>query len=131
MTKTTNCLGNVVFGQKRREQEGFCVKFYRELKDEEPKLYQNFMRMTSEQFNHLLSLVSPLIAKKDTVMRKSISPSDRLILTLRYLATGDSFRSLQYLFRIPANTISIIIPKVLDAIYKVLVDDYLKVCVLC
>lgn len=112
---------------ERREREGFCEKLYQEIRQEEATLYHNFLRMTSDQFDHLLSLVSPLIAKQDTVMRKSISASSRLILTLRFLATGDNFRSLQYLFRIPANTISAIVPEVLDAIYKVLVDEYLKV----
>lgn len=112
---------------ERREREGFCAKLYKELRNEEPQLLHNFLRMTADQFDNLLALVSLHIEKKDTVMRKSISASERLILTLRYLATGDNFRSLQYIFRIPHNTISSIIPEVLDAIYKVLVDGYLKV----
>lgn len=60
-------------------------------------------------------------------MRKSISASDRLALTLRYMATGESFRSLQYVFRIPHNTISTIVPEVFDAIFTVLKDEYMKV----
>lgn len=110
-----------------RETDGFGAKLYRELLAEEPQLYHNFLRMTAHQFDNLLALVSPLIAKQDTVMRTSIPASDRLILTLRYLTTGDNFRSLQYLFRIPANNIFTIISDVLDAIYKVLVGEYLKV----
>lgn len=51
-------------------------------------------------------------------MRPSIPAGERLALTLRYLATGENFRSMQYLFRIPPSTISTIIPEVLDAIYK-------------
>lgn len=111
----------------RRDEEGFCVKLYRELRSEEPALYRNFLRLSFDQFDHLLSLVSPLISKQDTVMRKSISAKDRLILTLRFLTTGESFNSMQYLFRIPQTTISRIVPKVLDAIYTVLVNEYLKV----
>lgn len=113
----------------RRDVEGFCEKLYIELRDEEPNLYHNFLRMTIDQFDYLLSLVTARIAKKDTVMRKSIPALNRLIITLRFLATGDSFRSLQYLFRVPANTISVIIPEVLDAIYQVLPGEYLMVCV--
>lgn len=113
---------------ERREKEGFCNKLYRELREEDPNLLNNFLRMTIAQFDNLLALVSPHISKKDTMMRKSISAKDRLIVTLRFLATGDNFRSLEYLFRIPHNTISSIIPDVLDAIYKVLVDEYLQVC---
>lgn len=111
---------------EKRETDGFCNKLMQQLREEEPSIYQNFVRMTAEQFDHILELVTPHIQKLDTVMRKSISPLNRLALTLRYLATGESFRSLQYLFRIPQSTISTIIPEVLDAIYTVLVGDYLK-----
>ena len=113
---------------RRRDQEDFCAKLYRELRDEEPALFNNFLRMNLERFHHILSLVSPLIVKKDTHLRKRIPHLDRLLLTLRFLATGESFRSLQYLLRIPWCTIATIVPEVLDAIYKVLVGDYLQVC---
>lgn len=72
-------------------------------------------------------MVSPLIKKEDTIMRNAISPGERLAVTLRFLATGDSFMSLQYLFRIPQSTISRIIPDVCDAIYKVLMPEFMKV----
>lgn len=112
----------------RRPQEGFYAKLLIELRTEEPELYRNFLRMDLQQYEHLLSLVTPFIKKEDTVMRESISAGERLVLTLRFLATGESFRSLQFLFRIPASTISVIVPEVLEAIYKVLVGEYLQVC---
>lgn len=112
----------------RRPTEGFYAKLRHELETEEPRFYRNFVRMDLQQFEDLLALVTPYIKKENTVMRESISPGERLMLTLRFLAAGDSFRSLQYLFRIPDSTISIIIPEVLDAIYKVLVGEYMKVC---
>lgn len=59
-------------------------------------------------------------------MRLAIPAECKLNVTLRLLATGDSFSSLQYLFRIPKNTISTFIPEVLDAIYSALLD-FLKV----
>lgn len=110
-----------------RETDGFCAKLLTELRTGEPALYRNFVRMTAVQFDHLLGLVKPFIEKEDTNMRMSISASERLVLTLRFLATGDNFASLQYTFRIPQTTISRIIPEVLDAIYKVLVGEYIKV----
>lgn len=111
----------------RREQEGFCAKLLNELRAEDPALYRNFLRMTAEQFDDLLLRVTPHIQKQNTNMRASISPSERLVLTLRFLATGDNYQSLKLLFRIPETTISRIIPNVLDAIYKELVNDYLQV----
>lgn len=44
--------------------------------------------MNENQFDFLLKLVSPMIQKQDTNMRKCIGPKERLIITLRYLATG-------------------------------------------
>lgn len=84
--------------------------------------------MNIADFNNLLDLVTPSIKKQDTKFRESISPDERLTVTLRFLATGDSYMSLQYLLRIPQPTISAIVPEVCEAIFKVLKNDYLKVC---
>lgn len=51
----------------------------------------------------------------------------RLVLTLRFLATGESYRSLMFSFRIPVSTISSIIPETCEAIYECLKDIYMKV----
>lgn len=111
----------------RREQLGCYARLLTELRAGEPKLYRNFLRLTSQQFDDLLALVTPHIQKQNTNMRESISPGERLMLTLRYLATGNNFHDLQYIFRIPQSTISQIIPEVLDAIYKVLLGEFLQV----
>lgn len=95
--------------------------------DEQKLLYRNFFRMDDGNFNELLNLVAPIIAKEDTVMRKSIPAAERLALTLRFLATGDSFRSLAFLFRVPHNTISTIVPEVCNALYTELKGIYMKV----
>ncbi|CAH2088681.1 unnamed protein product [Euphydryas editha] len=47
----------------------------------------------------------------------------RLALTLRYLATGDSYKSLHYLFKVSTPAISQIIPEVCKAINSVLKDQ--------
>lgn len=112
---------------EKRSDLGFAATLYEELKAEDPKMYKNFVRLSAEDFHFLLEKVSPIIQKQDTTMRKAISAQERLLLTLRYLATGDSYRSLMFLFRIPANTISTIIPEVCDAIFNVLKDDFMKV----
>lgn len=112
---------------RRRNELGCFSTLLRELETESPHLYKNFLRMNIADFNNLLQLVSPLIEKQNTSMREAISAGERLAVTLRYLATGDSFMSLQYLFRINQSTISRIVPEVCDAIYKALLSDYLKV----
>ncbi|GFS90550.1 DDE Tnp4 domain-containing protein [Trichonephila clavipes] len=49
-----------------------------------------------------------------------ITVTTKLEITLRYLATGDSFKSLEYLFRVPETTISRFLPHVLKEICCVL-----------
>lgn len=67
--------------------------------------------MDFQLFNNLLDKVSPFIQKQDTVMRKSIPPIQRLSLTLRFLATGESYHSMEFTTRVPACTSSRIIPE--------------------
>ena len=59
-------------------------------------------------------------------MRKTICPKQRFALTLRFLATGGSFRSLEHQFWISIKTISYIIDEVCKAIVTVLAGTYLK-----
>lgn len=73
--------------------------------------------------------MAPQIVKQDKRFRKAIPPSQRLAVTLRFLATGDSYASFSALFRIAQCTISLIVPEVCDAIFSVLKTGYLKVCV--
>ncbi|KAK3726249.1 hypothetical protein RRG08_008630 [Elysia crispata] len=62
----------------------------------EPEDFRHFLRMDAQSFDELLR-AEPFIRKKDTVMRSSISPSERLSVTLRYLAPGNSFENLKFL----------------------------------
>ena len=81
--------------------------------------------MTPQRFEHLLSLVAPLISKKSTKLRSPISAAERLTLTLRYLATGDSQQSQSFNFRVGRSTVSGIIRETCDAIWTQLHDTYL------
>lgn len=70
--------------------------------------------------------ITPHVERKTTNMRTPISVGERLAVTLRYLATGESFASLQYQYRISSCTLTSIIPEVCSALFKVLKDEYLK-----
>lgn len=89
--------------------------------------FKNFTRMSLEDFNFILNNISDKICKQDTKFRKAISCEERLAVTLRFLATGDSFTSLQYLFKISKQVISQIIPEVCQAIIDCLLSDFVKV----
>ena len=59
-------------------------------------------------------------------MRESIKPHEMVCLTLRYLATGETFRSLEFQFRIGKKTISRIVNEVCEAITEILGPRYLN-----
>ena len=64
--------------------------------------------------------------KKDTNMREAIPAGQRLSLTLRFLATGESYASLHYQFRVSVPSICRLVPEVCDVIYNTLKSEYLK-----
>jgi endonuclease III-like uncharacterized protein len=87
---------------------------------------KNFTRMSMADFEYVASVISSKVAKRDTYMRQAITVKERLAITLRFLATGDSFTSLQYLFRVSKQSISTTVPEVCDAIIEAL-QEYVKV----
>lgn len=85
--------------------------------------FDNFCRMSSTDFSFLLERVGPYIAKKDTNWRTAISAQIRLAVTLRFLASGDTYQSLHYLFKISPQVISKIVPEVCSALIEALKDQ--------
>ena len=100
---------------RRRDELGGAV-LLQELEAEDPKSYMNALRMNAETFQELLDLIRPSIQKTDTNMRRALPAQLKLQVTLRFLATGDSFKSLAYFFRVPPSSISAFVPQVLRAI---------------
>jgi hypothetical protein len=82
--------------------------------------------MTTEKFDTLLDMVAHKIERQNTQMRDAISPRLMLEVTLHFMATGYSYRTLQYFFRVSKSSISNFIPEVCDAIYDSL-SEFIKV----
>ena len=75
--------------------------------------------MSPERFNHLADLLRPLITK-EVRCQISISVEERLAVTLRYLATGNSQRDLAFSFKLGRSTINQIITEVCTSLWDVL-----------
>nr|XP_033501871.1 protein ANTAGONIST OF LIKE HETEROCHROMATIN PROTEIN 1-like isoform X2 [Epinephelus lanceolatus] len=90
------------------------------------KGFRDLLRMSVEDFSHLLDRVTPIIQKQDAHLTKAISPKDRLSVTLRFLATGETFNSLSFQYRIGSTTLSRIVMETCTALTSVLREDFLK-----
>ncbi|CAH1970044.1 unnamed protein product, partial [Acanthoscelides obtectus] len=109
----------------RRESQGASTNLISELRVEDPKEYRMMLRMTTEKFDCLLGLITPLIQREDTIMRDAIKPETMLEVTLNYLATGNNYRTLSHLLRVSKSAISIMISIVCETVYDCL-KDFLK-----
>jgi hypothetical protein len=81
--------------------------------------------MSLSEFEFFVNMIGENISKKDAAFRKAISIQESLALTLPFLASGDSYVSLQYLFRISKQAISCIVPEVCEALVEKL-KDYIQ-----
>ena len=82
--------------------------------------------MSLKRLELLLTLIAHLITKKYCPSRDPISASERLIVTLRYLATGESQQTQSFYFRISRSTVSKRIDETCNAIWDGLKSTYLK-----
>ncbi|XP_040287571.1 protein ALP1-like [Bufo bufo] len=90
-----------------------------------PENIFNYMRMTVESYDQLLQHISTRIERQDTRFRWAISPAERLMLTIRFLATRECLSSLHYQYRMGISTISIIVCDTCHALSVVLREDYI------
>ncbi|XP_035520049.1 putative nuclease HARBI1 [Morone saxatilis] len=109
-----------------RLEQGEFHRLVRELRLDGDR-FQNHFRLSVEQFDGLLLRVGPLIRAVETNYRKPISPSQRLSICLRYLASGESCRSVAHSYRVGVSTVCGIVRQVSQAIWDCLQDDFMPV----
>nr|XP_026695263.1 uncharacterized protein LOC104265542 [Ciona intestinalis] len=113
-----------MFKERDTKSEFILVDELLSRSDEEK--FRQYARMTPDQFYYLLQQLTPVIQKQHTNFRKPISPKQRLILTLRFLATGSSQKQLSYSFRVGHTTVGLILKETCSAIWNVLGPKYVK-----
>ena len=85
-----------------------------------------WLRMSPERLEHLVQLVGPFIAKKQCNSRIPIPPAERIVITLRHLASGDSQQSQSFNFRVGRATVCHIIRETCCGIWNALSNTYLR-----
>ncbi|CAH1263847.1 Hypp2785 [Branchiostoma lanceolatum] len=98
-----------------------------ELRNEDTRAFQNFMRMPPAVYDELLARVGRRLSIEDTFMRHSLEPGLKLELTLQHIISGNTYASMKFTWRVPHNTISVIVPQVCGAI----IAEYLDQVMVC
>ena len=82
------------------------------------------MRMDTTTFATLVGTVSPRLQRNQDG-RPPICPEELVAICLRYLATGDSYKSIAFSYRVGVSTVHYAVKNVCDAIYENLSAVYL------
>ena len=91
-----------------------------ELRNEDPASLPTFLRIPPDTFDELLNRVDPRITKMHIRYREPLEPGPKLDLTLRHLASGYKYASMKFSWRVPQNTISLVVREVSNAV----IDEY-------
>ena len=110
----------------RRYDFGHYDQLLTELHKENPIGYRNYLRITPDLFQEMVDKLAPHLQKQTTPFRRPLEIGLKLAATLRFLATGNSYASLQYSFRVEGSTICKFLLEVCEAIIAVYKDEVLS-----
>lgn len=77
-----------------RNETGGSALLLKQLRFEDPAEYKLAMRMSPQNFEELLSMISSSIQRHDTFMRDTLPAIIKLKITLTFLASGMYYRFL-------------------------------------
>ena len=110
----------------RRHEFGPYDSLLTEMHEKDERGYKNFLRITPDLFQEMVEKLTPRLQKQCTFMREPLQVGLKLAATPRFLATGNSYPSLQYSFRVHVSTICKFIPEVCKGIIAVYKDEVLR-----
>ena len=116
---------------KRREQSRYFNNIVKELKVEDRLGFREKCRMSDGcrrfRIHTRQNFAFNFTSSNDNFGgHLPIMPDERIALTLRYIATGESFQSLSFQFRISLNAVSYIIKGCCNALVDELVPVFVK-----
>ncbi|OXA56216.1 hypothetical protein Fcan01_08710 [Folsomia candida] len=114
---------------KLRNIKGRFVKDFEDLRQFPPAFKENF-RMTPADFDNLLKLLEPQLSPKHHSRPDSFTSSEKLAMTLEYLASGSYQRHIASVYRASKQAIGKVIADVCDGLYQALKTEFLKVITL-
>ncbi|XP_061564128.1 putative nuclease HARBI1 [Cololabis saira] len=85
--------------------------------------HREYFRMSSASFDDILRRISPLI-QHQTTHSTCVTAAERLAVTLRFMATGMSYRTLAASYKLGTATVGCIVSEVCQAIWAALKDDF-------
>ncbi|XP_045778131.1 protein ALP1-like [Maniola jurtina] len=98
------------FYRNRLEEGSYETLIKRHLNISE-ELFRSYCRLNKNQFNFVLSLIYDDLKPK--TLKNTITPEEKLFITLRFMATGESYASLSFQYRISRSYISRMVKRVL------------------
>ena len=107
----------------RRPELGIYNRLMVELRNEDPRAFQHFMRMPPAMFDEIVTRLTPRLTKPKINFRPNLEPGLKVAITLRHLASGTKYTDMQYAWRVPHNTISKVVREVCEAIVEEYLDE--------
>jgi hypothetical protein len=109
--------------EQLKKRNGYTYEnLLKDLRLSGPSDFQNSLRLDATSFDELLKIITPTIEKRNTTMRDAIPPSQRLSITLRYLATGNTLEYLNFTNAISHQSIGVIVMETCTALIHSLKD---------
>ncbi|OXA43423.1 protein ALP1-like [Folsomia candida] len=110
-----------IFEQRLEHGDGFLAEQLRE----DPQYHQLYFRMNKENYDEIYNLVCNEIQGKNTHLRP-VSAHQKLAITLRYLATGNTQMEMAFSYRVSPQSVSVILREVMMSICSKLGPLHLK-----
>ena len=110
---------------QKRGEWGCYYTLLQHMAREESDLFKSFLRVDPATFRDLVARLRPRIEKKTTNFRHPLEAEQRLMVALRYYATGEAYRGLRFVTVIAHNTISKLVVDVSEAIIDTMVEEFM------